>query len=146
MDYGLDWCIGHVGGKHPSIVDGDQPSIHAYHVHSPSVRRLCEPLGGAWQVRRDTMASLHPMRTTLLFLPFLGSALLHAPVLRFDLLPVLKRPIDGGCTLNGVRLLGDNKTWRGAVVMTLGVVLATWGLSHVNAYCEPAPVSWTPQI
>ncbi len=79
------------------------------------------------------------MLTLLFFLPFLGSALLHAPVLRFDLLRVLKRPIDGGRTLNGIRLLGDNKTWRGAVVMTLGVVLATWGLSHVNAYWSRLP-------
>jgi CDP-2,3-bis-(O-geranylgeranyl)-sn-glycerol synthase len=35
------------------------------------------------------------------------------------------RPIDGGLTWNGQRLLGDGKTWRGTLVGTLaGVVLA----------------------
>jgi CDP-2,3-bis-(O-geranylgeranyl)-sn-glycerol synthase len=60
-----------------------------------------------------------------LFLAVLGAPLLHAPVLRWDLLPALKRPLDGGRTLGGRRLLGDNKTWRGALCMTAGVVLAT---------------------
>ena len=44
------------------------------------------------------------------FLPALGGALAHAPVLRFDLFPSLERPLDGGATLNGRRLFGDNKT------------------------------------
>ena len=55
----------------------------------------------------------------------LGAPLLHAPVLRWDLLSALKRPLDGGRTLGGRRLLGDNKTWRGALFMTAGIVLAT---------------------
>ena len=48
----------------------------------------------------------------------LGAVILHAPVLRFDLLKPLKRPISD-------RLFGRNKTWRGALVMFTGVVLAT---------------------
>ena len=72
------------------------------------------------------------MSALWLFLAVLGAPLLHAPVLRWDLLPSLKRPLDGGATLGGRRLLGDNKTWRGALCMTGGVVLATlvlwqWG-------------------
>jgi CDP-diglyceride synthetase len=59
-----------------------------------------------------------------LFLPILGAALAHAPVLRFDLVPSLKRPIDGGRCWRGRRLLGDNKTWRGAMAMTGGAGLA----------------------
>lgn len=43
---------------------------------------------------------------------------LHAPVLRYDLLKPLKRPISD-------RLFGSNKTWRGAIVMFTGVLLAT---------------------
>ena len=43
---------------------------------------------------------------------------LHAPVLRYDLLTPLKRPISN-------RLFGSNKTWRGALVMFTGVLLAT---------------------
>lgn len=46
------------------------------------------------------------MTTLWLFLPALGAPLVHAPVLRFNLLPALRRPIDGGRTLRGRRLLG----------------------------------------
>ena len=59
-----------------------------------------------------------------LFLPILGAALAHAPVLRFNLLSHLKQPIDRGRCWRGRRLLGDNKTWRGALVMTAGAALA----------------------
>ena len=72
------------------------------------------------------------MRALWIFLPVLGAPLLHAPVLRWDLLAALRRPLDGGRTLSGRRILGDNKTWRGALCMTAGIVLATvvlwrWG-------------------
>ena len=53
-------------------------------------------------------------------MPVLGAVVLHAPVLRYDLLKPLKRPIDGGR-----RWFGANKTWRGALVMFTGVLLAT---------------------
>jgi CDP-diacylglycerol--serine O-phosphatidyltransferase len=56
----------------------------------------------------------------LVFLPVLGAVVLHAPVLAFDLLKPLKRPIDGGRGW-----FGANKTWRGALAMFTGVVLAT---------------------
>jgi CDP-archaeol synthase len=54
------------------------------------------------------------------FLPVLGPVVLHAPVLRYDLLRALKRPIDGGRGW-----FGANKTWRGALAMFTGTVLAT---------------------
>jgi acetylornithine deacetylase/succinyl-diaminopimelate desuccinylase-like protein len=73
------------------------------------------------------------------FLPVLGAYLAHAPVLRFDLLPALKRPLDGGATLRGRRLLGDNKTWRGALAMFTGVLAATVLLSRVPAYWGQLP-------
>jgi CDP-2,3-bis-(O-geranylgeranyl)-sn-glycerol synthase len=63
------------------------------------------------------------------FLPVLGAALTHAPVLSFDLLRGLKRPLDGGATFRGHRLFGDNKTWRGALVIIAGVLAATLLLS-----------------
>jgi hypothetical protein len=65
-----------------------------------------------------------------LFLPVLGGALAHAPVLTLDLLKPLKRPIDGGATYRGRRVFGDNKTWRGAIVMVTGVLVATVLLSN----------------
>ena len=64
-----------------------------------------------------------------MFLPVLGGALAHAPVLALDLLEPLKRPLDGGATFRGRRLFGDNKTWRGAVVIVAGVVVTTLLLS-----------------
>ena len=64
-----------------------------------------------------------------IFLPVVGAPLLHVWVLRGDLLRGLKRPLDGGRTLRGRRLLGDNKTWRGALLMCSGVLLATLVLS-----------------
>jgi hypothetical protein len=74
-----------------------------------------------------------------LFFPILGAPLLHAPVLRFDLLRRLKRPIDGGRTFRGRRLFGDNKTWRGALCMSLGTLIATLILSAVPDYWRRIP-------
>ena len=68
------------------------------------------------------------MNAVWLFLPVLGAALLHAPVLALDLFPALKRPLDGGRSWRGARIFGDNKTWRGALFMTAGVWLATIAL------------------
>jgi CDP-2,3-bis-(O-geranylgeranyl)-sn-glycerol synthase len=64
------------------------------------------------------------------YLPVLGAPVLHAPILRFDLLQDWKVPIDGGRTFRGRRILGDNKTWRGAAAMTSGPLLATLLLSR----------------
>jgi CDP-archaeol synthase len=61
------------------------------------------------------------------FAPVLGGPLAHAPVLRFDLAPRLRRPIARG-------LFGENKTWRGAIVMTAGTMLASVALARVPAY------------
>lgn len=60
------------------------------------------------------------MKDVTVFLPVLGAVALHAPVLRYDLLKPLKRPIDGDRGW-----FGANKTWRGGIVMFTGVVLAT---------------------
>ena len=72
-------------------------------------------------------------------LPVLGAPLLHAPVLRFDLLTAVKRPIDGGRTFGGRRILGDNKTWRGALVMVTGVEAAALALNRSEAYRRRLP-------
>jgi CDP-2,3-bis-(O-geranylgeranyl)-sn-glycerol synthase len=79
------------------------------------------------------------MHARWVFLPVLGAPIAHAPVLRYDLLPALRRPIDGGRTLGGRRVLGDNKTWRGAAVMFAGVGLATAALSRLPAYRARLP-------
>ena len=73
------------------------------------------------------------------FLPAAGALILHAPVLRFQLLGGLRRPIDGGLELRGRRLLGDNKTWRGALVMFGGAVATTLALSRARWFRERLP-------
>jgi CDP-diglyceride synthetase len=73
------------------------------------------------------------------FVPVLGAPILHAPVLTFDLLKGLKRPLDLGASVGGRRLFGDNKTWRGAIVMMLGVVAAAALLSLWPWYWHHLP-------
>jgi CDP-2,3-bis-(O-geranylgeranyl)-sn-glycerol synthase len=72
-------------------------------------------------------------------LPVLGAPLAHAPVLRGDLLPGLKVPVDGGRTWRGRRLFGDNKTWRGALFMTAGPAVAAVALHRVRWYRRRLP-------
>ena len=69
------------------------------------------------------------MKALLIFLPVIGAPLLHVWVLRGDLLRGLKAHLDGGRTFRGRRLLGNNKTWRGALLMCSGVLLAALVLS-----------------
>jgi CDP-2,3-bis-(O-geranylgeranyl)-sn-glycerol synthase len=64
------------------------------------------------------------------FLPAAGALVAHAPVLILDLAPGLSRPLDGGRTLRGRRLLGDNKTVRGAIVMFGGAAVSALALSR----------------
>jgi hypothetical protein len=66
------------------------------------------------------------------FLPALGGALAHAPFLRYDLLPGLKRPLSE-------RRFGANKTVRGALAMAGGTAAATCALHRVPAYRERLP-------
>ena len=58
-----------------------------------------------------------------LLLPLLSIVACAGIVLRADLLPTLKRPIDGNLTFRGRRLFGDHKTWRGAACALAGGLL-----------------------
>jgi CDP-diglyceride synthetase len=73
------------------------------------------------------------------FVPVLGAPILHAPVLTFDLLKGLKLPLDLDATIGGRRVFGDNKTWRGAIVMFLGVLFAAALLSLWPWYWHKLP-------
>jgi CDP-2,3-bis-(O-geranylgeranyl)-sn-glycerol synthase len=79
------------------------------------------------------------MSALWVFVPVLGAPIVHAPVLTFDLLRGLKRPLDFGATIGGRRLFGDNKTWRGALFMTGGVVVAAALLSLWPWYWHKLP-------
>ena len=65
------------------------------------------------------------LQAVYLFSPLFAAAALSGVVLRFDLLRALRRPLDGGASLGGRRVFGDNKTVRGLLV---GVVGATAGV------------------
>jgi hypothetical protein len=65
-------------------------------------------------------------------LPVGIAGLIHVAVMKLDLLPALGRlPLDGGLRLRGRRVLGDNKTVRGALVMTVATPLITSLLAAV---------------
>jgi hypothetical protein len=75
----------------------------------------------------------------LVFVAVLGAPILHAPVLALDLLKPLKRPLDGGATVGGRRVFGDNKTWRGALFMISGPALAALALTRWPAFRDALP-------
>ena len=75
-------------------------------------------------------------RALWLLAPILLSATLHGFVLRFDWLRVLKRPMDFGRSLGGVRLFGDNKTWRAFVV---AMIAGAIGVTVQRAIADALP-------
>ena len=60
------------------------------------------------------------VRVLYMALPVMMAAAAHVVVIRYDLLWRLKVPIDLGWTIRGRRVFGNNKTWRGALVMIAG--------------------------
>jgi CDP-2,3-bis-(O-geranylgeranyl)-sn-glycerol synthase len=73
------------------------------------------------------------------FLPVLGAAITHGPVLKWGLFPWLAKPLDLGLTFRGRRLFGDNKTFRGLVVMFAGAFGLALLLSRIPAYWAILP-------
>jgi CDP-archaeol synthase len=63
------------------------------------------------------LSAAHLLGALWLALPTVCAAVLHMVVVRRDWWAALARPLDGGRTVHGRRLLGAHKTWRGAVVM-----------------------------
>ena len=82
-------------------------------------------------------------RALWLALPVVLGGLTHVAVIRRGYLSGLAVPLDGGATLRGRRLLGDNKTVRGALVMiaaTSAWTAAQWLAHRTGA----APWRWHP--
>lgn len=82
-------------------------------------------------------------RALWLALPVVLGGLTHVAVIRAGWLPGLALPLDGGARLRGRRLLGDNKTVRGALVMiaaTSAWTAAQWLAHRAGA----APWGWHP--
>jgi len=60
-------------------------------------------------------------------LPVTIAAVSHMFVVKKDLFSWARRPLDGGRCLGGERWLGDNKTWRGVLWMSLAAMGAGAG-------------------
>jgi CDP-diglyceride synthetase len=58
-----------------------------------------------------------------LFLPLLVGLALHGFCIKYDTVAFLCRPIDHGRSFRGKRIFGDNKTYRGVVVVSLGTMI-----------------------
>jgi|SRR5882672_5414165 len=58
-----------------------------------------------------------------LFLPLLVGLALHGFCIKYDIMAFLCRPIDRGRKFRGKRIFGDNKTYRGVVVVSLGTAI-----------------------
>jgi hypothetical protein len=85
------------------------------------------------------------LQSLWLALPVAVAGVLHALLIRKNRLQRLARPLDGGRSWRGRRLLGDNKTWRGVLLMPLlstlvallqGAALQRWAL---DATLAPLP-------
>lgn len=61
--------------------------------------------------------------------PVVLAGVIHCVVIKWDVVPWLAQPVDGGRRFRGAPLLGENKTWRGVTVMsaacTFGVLVQT---------------------
>lgn len=71
-------------------------------------------------------------------LPVVGGGILHMLVVRANFLSFLAVPLDGGRKINGTRILGDHKTWRGLLV----ILAATMASAGVHAWSESLQPSW----
>jgi hypothetical protein len=58
-----------------------------------------------------------------LFFPLLVGLALHGFCIKYDTAAFLCRPIDQGLSFRGKRIFGDNKTYRGVVVVSLGTMI-----------------------
>lgn len=76
------------------------------------------------------------LETLYLILPLLVAGAVHALVIKKNLLPGLARPLDFGRSFRGARVLGENKTWRGVVLMSTVAVTVVLGQSLLYGY-EP---------
>jgi len=71
------------------------------------------------------------LEVTYLIAPLLAAGVVHAPVIKLDLLPALARPLDLGRTYRGKPLFGANKTWRGPLVMAAVAVAVVFAQSKL---------------
>ena len=66
------------------------------------------------------------IKTFYLASPIIFAALLHGIVMKYELLPWLKKSMDMGVTFRGKPLFGPNKTWRGFITCSMGAIVFTY--------------------
>lgn len=76
-------------------------------------------------------------------IPLLISGILHHfLVIPFDLFNFLAKPIDSGVNFNNKRLLGNSKTWRGLIAVSLSTSFTMWGIHNFISI----PINYHPAI
>jgi len=60
------------------------------------------------------------------------AAILHMVAVKLDLFPALKMPLDAQHTYRGKRIFGQNKTWRGVVLMVVFSIAGTYFLQFLT--------------
>jgi len=70
----------------------------------------------------------------LIDLPIFGAGLFFIFSIKKDWFQKLKKPIDFGLRLNGKRILGQNKTFRGVVIMSLAAVSIALAVSMIMEF------------
>jgi hypothetical protein len=73
------------------------------------------------------------VETIYLIAPLLVAGVVHAPVIKRNLLSPLARPLDFGATFRGTHVFGANKTWRGVLLMSAISVLVVFAQSQLYA-------------
>jgi hypothetical protein len=64
--------------------------------------------------------------------PLFIAALANGLCLRYECLTFLKKPLDFGLLVRGRRVLGDNKTWRGAFLNVVFCIVGAWIQSRIQ--------------
>jgi hypothetical protein len=79
--------------------------------------------------------------------PVIAAGALHIAAIRMNVLPALARvPIDGGLTIRGRRIFGDNKTLRGVILMVAFTILAAAAQAWLAANVDWARAITPPQL
>lgn len=79
-------------------------------------------------------SALFALQSFTLTLPIFGAGLFLLVTIRRGFFHQLNRPIDGYIRIGGVRLFGDNKTWRGVLVYVIFSLLICQGLIFVAVW------------
>ena len=83
------------------------------------------------------MTGFRLLQTLWLALPVIAGGLLHIVAIKIDVLsPLARIPVDGGLTWRGRRLLGDNKTVRGVILMISATTLCAVVQGLIESHVE----------